>query len=150
LRERDSENLLSRQKRWGDFRKTQEISCGCHGIVMVLPAKEARMDLYGLKTCDTCRKAVKMLEAAGRSVRFVDVRAEPLSADQLAEFMAAFGDALVNTRSTTWRGLSEGDRKGAPADLLAAHPALMKRPVIRADDGTLYLGWGKEVQAALV
>lgn len=108
------------------------------------------MDLYGLKTCDTCRKAVKMLEAAGRSVRFVDVRAEPLSADQLAEFMAAFGDALVNTRSTTWRGLSEGDRKGAPADLLAAHPALMKRPVIRADDGTLYLGWGKEVQAALV
>lgn len=108
------------------------------------------MDLYGLKTCDTCRKAVKMLEAAGRTVRFVDVRAEPLSADQLAEFMAAFGDALVNTRSTTWRGLSEGDRKGAPAELLAAHPALMKRPVIRADDGTLHLGWGKEVQAALV
>ena len=108
------------------------------------------MDLYGLKTCDTCRKAVKMLEAAGRSVRFVDVRAEPLAADQLAEFLGAFGDALVNTRSTTWRGLSEGDRKGAPADLLAAHPALMKRPVIRADDGTLHLGWGKEVQAALV
>lgn len=108
------------------------------------------MDLYGLKTCDTCRKAVKILEAAGRSVRFVDVRAEPLAAEQLTEFLAAFGDALVNTRSTTWRGLSEGDRKGAPAELLAAHPALMKRPVIRADDGTLHLGWGKEVQAALV
>jgi arsenate reductase-like glutaredoxin family protein len=46
--------------------------------------------------------------------------------------------------------LSEEERKGAPADLLAAHPALMKRPVIRAEDGTLYLGWGKDVQAALV
>lgn len=108
------------------------------------------MELYGLKTCDTCRKALKALEGAGHSVQFVDVRAEPLGADQLAEFLAVFGDALVNTRSTTWRGLSEDDRKRAPADLLAAHPALMKRPVIRADDGTLYLGWGAAVQAALV
>jgi Spx/MgsR family transcriptional regulator len=108
------------------------------------------MELYGLKTCDTCRKALKSLEAAGQSVRFVDVRAEPLGADRLAEFLGAFGDALVNTRSTTWRGLSEEERKGAPADLLAAHPALMKRPVLRAEDGTLYLGWGKEVQAALI
>ncbi len=108
------------------------------------------MELYGLKTCDTCRKALKALEGAGHSVRLVDVRAEPLGAAQLADFLATFGDALVNTRSTTWRGLSEDDRKGAPADLLAAHPALMKRPVIRADDGALYLGWGKDVQAALV
>lgn len=108
------------------------------------------MELYGLKTCDTCRKALKTLEAAGRPARLVDVRAEPLGADQLAAFLAAFGDALVNTRSTTWRGLSEEERKRTPADLLAARPALMKRPVIRAEDGTLYLGWGKEVQAALV
>ncbi|MGI3184350.1 arsenate reductase family protein [Nioella aestuarii] len=108
------------------------------------------MELYGLKTCDTCRKALKTLEGAGHLVNFVDVRAAPLGADKLAEFLAAFGDALVNTRSTTWRGLSEEERKGAPSDLLAANPALMKRPVIRADDGTLYLGWGKDVQATLV
>ena len=68
------------------------------------------MELYGLKTCDTCRKALKSLEGAGQSVRFVDVRAEPLGADQLAEFLGAFGEALVNTRSTTWRGLSEDRR----------------------------------------
>ena len=108
------------------------------------------MELYGLKTCDTCRKALKTLDGAGKTVRLVDVRAEPLGADHLAEFLAAFGEALVNTRSTTWRGLSEEERKRTPADLLAAHPALMKRPVIRAEGGTLYLGWGKEVQAALV
>ena len=108
------------------------------------------LTLHGLKNCDACRKALKTLAAAGKSVRLVDVRAEPLGSDQLAAFLAAFGDVLVNTRSTTWRGLTEEERKGAPADLLAAHPALMKRPVIRADDGTLYLGWGKDVQAALV
>ncbi len=107
------------------------------------------MQLYGLKTCDTCRKALKSLAAAGHEVAFTDVRAEPLGAEELAAFHAAFGAALVNTRSTTWRGLSEADRGGEPVALLQAHPTLMKRPVIRAEDGTLYLGWGKDVQAAL-
>lgn len=68
----------------------------------------------------------------------------------LQRFRAAFGDALVNRRSTTWRGLSEDERAGDPLELLAAHPTLMKRPVIEADDGTLYLGWDKAVQAALL
>lgn len=108
------------------------------------------MELYGIKTCDSCRKALKALEGAGWEVRFHDVRAAPLARDTLEEFLAALGDALVNTRSTTWRGLSEAERATDPLALLAAHPTLMKRPVIRAGDGTLYLGWGKPVQAALV
>jgi len=107
------------------------------------------MLIYGLKNCDTCRKAVKALHAAGHDAVLVDVRAEPLDAADLQAFHAEFGDALLNTRSTTWRSLSETERTGAPVDLIAAHPALMKRPVIRAEDGRLYLGWGAEVQAAL-
>jgi len=108
------------------------------------------MELYGIKTCDTCRKAAKALEAAGHAVRFHDVRAAPLAPEVLAAFHDAFGADLVNRRSTTWRGLTEAARAGDPLALLRANPALMKRPVIRAGDGTLYLGWGKEVQAALV
>lgn len=108
------------------------------------------MDVYGLKNCDTCRKAVKALQAAGQDVQLVDIRANPLTRDMLDSFYAEFGAALVNTRSTTWRGLSDDDRKGAPVDLLQAHPALMKRPVIRANNGALYLGWGASVQAALI
>lgn len=108
------------------------------------------MELYGIRTCDTCRKAAKALEAAGHVVHFHDVRAAPLAPEVLAAFHDAFGADLVNRRSTTWRGLSEDARAGDPLDLLRAHPTLMKRPVIRADDGTLYLGWGKAVQAALV
>lgn len=101
--------------------------------------------LYGLKTCDTCRKALKSLD----NPVFVDVRADGISAADLARFYAAFGDALVNTRSTTWRGLSDAERAGDPLDLLAAHPTLMKRPVI--DTGSaLYLGWTRDVQAALL
>lgn len=99
--------------------------------------------VYGIKTCDTCRKAVKALD-----VELHDIRTSPLSMAQLAQFHEAFGDALLNTRSTTWRGLSDEERALAPLDLLAAHPTVMKRPVIDRD-GTLYLGWGKDVQAAL-
>lgn len=107
------------------------------------------MKLFGIKACDTCRKAAKVLGDAGHKVEFVDVRATPLTQEQLVHFRETFGDALVNTRSTTWRGLSEDQRSEAPMELLTAHPTLMKRPVIETSDG-LHLGWGKDVQAALL
>ncbi|MGO4916535.1 arsenate reductase family protein [Pseudogemmobacter sp. W21_MBD1_M6] len=104
------------------------------------------MRFYGLKTCDTCRKALKSL---GNGVTVIDVRADGVAQDDLARFYATFGDKLVNRASATWRGLSDSERDQAPLALLAAHPTLMKRPVIEAD-GRLYLGWGKDVQAALL
>lgn len=107
------------------------------------------MKLFGIKACDTCRKAAKILGDAGHKVEFVDVRATPLTSQQLAHFLETFGEALVNTRSTTWRGLNEDERSHTPLDLLIAHPTLMKRPVIEATD-SLHLGWGKDVQAALL
>ena len=103
------------------------------------------MILYGLKTCDTCRKALKSLPDA----EFVDVRSDGVPPEVLEAAHGQFGPALVNTRSTTWRGLSEAERQRAPLDLLAEHPTLMKRPLIRAP-GALYLGWGKDVQTALL
>ena len=102
------------------------------------------MDIYGLKTCDTCRKAIKALPGA----RFVDVRAEGVPAEVMQAAQEAFADALVNTRSTTWRGLSEAERQKPHGVLLVEHPTLMKRPLI-VDGATLHLGWTKDVQAAL-
>ncbi|MEO1040547.1 MAG: ArsC/Spx/MgsR family protein [Pseudomonadota bacterium] len=111
------------------------------------------LTVYGLKICDTCRKALKALEAAGRSVRFVDVRADGgVSRDQIEVWLAAVGAAaLVNTRSTTWRGLDEAARARAETDaagLLHEHPALIKRPVIETG-AAVHVGWTKPVQAAL-
>lgn len=102
------------------------------------------MILYGLKNCDTCRKALKQLPDA----RLVDVRGEGVPTEVLTKALAQFGDKLVNTRSTTWRGLSEEARAAAPIDLLQQHPALMKRPLIQTQDA-LFLGWDKATQAAL-
>lgn len=102
--------------------------------------------LYGLKSCDTCKKALKSLQAKGHNVTYVDVRSDGVEADKLAAFQSAFGDALTNTRSTTWRGLSANERARPAMQLLSEHPTLMKRPVINAA-GTLTLGWGGDVQA---
>jgi arsenate reductase len=102
------------------------------------------MKLYGLTTCDTCRKALKTLSAA----EFVDVRADGVPGPVLEAALTAFGEQILNTRSTTWRNLDEVERAKAPMELLQLHPTLMKRPLIEVD-GTLYLGWGKDVQEAL-
>lgn len=103
------------------------------------------MKLYGLKSCDSCREAQKLLTVLGHIVTFVDVRADGLSKADLERFWAEFGDKILNTRSTTWRGLSDAERCAPPLTLLTDHPTLMKRPVIDCG-GSLTLGWTKEVQ----
>lgn len=102
------------------------------------------MILYGLKTCDTCRKALKSFPDA----RFHDVREDGAPWDVLESAYAVLGDDLLNTRSTTWRGLDEAERAKPPLDLIAEHPTLMKRPLIEKD-GEFFLGWSKDVQEAL-
>ncbi len=107
------------------------------------------MILYGIATCDTCKTALKALRAAGHDPEFRDVRADPLSADEIAEFVTAFGDAIINRQSTTWRSLSDWLRASEAEEQLAAQPTLMKRPVIRSGE-KLHLGWDGRVQAALL
>ena len=105
-----------------------------------------RTILHGLGSCDTCRKARRALESAGHAVTFRDVRAEPLSAEERSRFLAAFGERLVNRASATWRGLDEAERKAAPEEIIARHPAVMKRPVIERG-AELWLGWDAKTQA---
>lgn len=100
--------------------------------------------ILGLKTCDTCRKALRALPDA----TFRDIRADPLTDEERATLFAQFGDRLLNRASTTWRGLSEDEKAQSAEALLAAHPPLMKRPVIQ-HDGVWYLGWKADTQKAL-
>lgn len=104
------------------------------------------MRFFGLKTCDTCRKAVKTLSAAGITPEVIDVRADGVSPEDIATIVAQFGDKAVNRASTTWRGMTDAQKAGDPAALIAEHPTLMKRPVIERD-GVWTLGWARDVQA---
>lgn len=105
------------------------------------------MRVFSLKSCDTCRKALKELSAAGHAPQVVDI-SDGLARADVDRIVAAVGDAAVNRRSTTWRGLSEDERAMAPADLIMQHPTVMKRPVIEAAE--THVGWTDQVRAAVL
>jgi arsenate reductase (glutaredoxin) len=107
------------------------------------------MILYGIPTCDTCKKAIKALQAAGHEVTFRDVRAEPLSEAEIDKIVQEFGDLAVNKQSTTYRAFNDYLKVSDPEAQIAAQPAVMKRPVIEAD-GRWFLGWDDKVQTALL
>ncbi len=94
----------------------------------------AKWTIYGLKNCDTCRKARKWLDNEAVAYEFRDLRADGFAATDLARWTAAVGwETLLNRRGTTWRGLPDADKEGLDAakaaSLMRASPALIKRPV---------------------
>jgi len=112
----------------------------------------ADLVLYGLKNCDTCKKALNALEGSGKAVAFIDIRADADLAAKVPAWLDAVGpDVLVNRRSTTWRGLDDAARAdaegGKAAAVLVDNPTLIKRPVIE-DGDAIQVGWTKAVQGA--
>ncbi|MGB4829652.1 MAG: ArsC/Spx/MgsR family protein [Paracoccaceae bacterium] len=106
------------------------------------------MILYGISTCDTCKRALKTLAAAGKKVTFRDIRTDPLSEAEIAEIVHEFGSNAVNTQSTTYRAFSDFLKASDPEDQIKAQPTVMKRPVIKAD--RWHLGWDARTEAALI
>jgi arsenate reductase len=105
--------------------------------------------LYGLKSCDSCKRALKALKSSGQSVEFVDLRVTPVAVEKLQKWLDEHGDAvLVNRKSTTWRGLDDQARQQSVLVLLMANPTLIKRPLVESGDNS-FVGWTIEVQTAL-
>ena len=95
------------------------------------------LTVYGIKQCDTVRKALKWLDQNGFEHRFHDFRSDGLQAELLQNWLdSGFSDKLVNRRSTTWRQLSETQRQSEGEmllNLLMQFPTLIKRPVFVTD-----------------
>lgn len=93
--------------------------------------------LYGLKSCDSCRKARAWLRQHEVDVHFHDLRADGVPADRLPVWLHALGwQQVLNRRSTTWRQLGAATRDGVTdadraAALLLAHPSAIKRPLVQ-------------------
>ncbi|MBU9696722.1 hypothetical protein GU927_002570 [Rhodobacteraceae bacterium HSP-20] len=107
------------------------------------------MILYGIPTCDTCKKAIRALEGAGHDVTFRDIRANPLSDAEIAEIVTEFGDRVINKASTTYRGFNDFLKASEPEAQIAAQPTVMKRPLIK-NGSDWHLGWDDAVQAKLL
>lgn len=108
------------------------------------------LKLYGIKNCDTVRKARKALQDADKDVEFIDVRADGLDAQTVKGWLDKVeADTLLNKRGTSWRALSDAEKAAAEADPATAivnAPTLFKRPVIVASDGGVTVGWKKPEQ----
>jgi len=94
--------------------------------------------MYGIKNCDSVRKARTWLEARQIAYRFHDYRIDGLDAALLQRFVDALGlDAVLNQRSTSWRQLDDAQKSDLTPDkavqLMLAVPTLIKRPIL--DDG---------------
>ena len=103
------------------------------------------MMLYGIKNCDTIKKARRFLEHAGVDYQFHDYRQDGLDQTLLAQFAAKLGwQQLLNTRGTTYRQLSEADKAGLNEQkaltLMLAQPAMIKRPLLE-HNGQYTLGF---------
>ncbi|OOG27187.1 ArsC family reductase [Thioalkalivibrio denitrificans] len=109
--------------------------------------------LYGIKNCDTVKKARKWLDDHGVDYRFHDIRADGLDMKRLNAWIKAVGwETLLNRRGTTWRKLPEAEREGIDARraaaLMLAHPTLIKRPVIEHGEQVL-VGFDPKAYAEL-
>ena len=100
------------------------------------------IEVYGIPNCDTVKKARAWLAERGLSHVFHDYKKEGADPSRLAAWADKAGWALLlNTRGTTFRGLPEEDRAGIDGTkalaLMAAHPSLIKRPVVEHPNGLL-------------
>ena len=105
------------------------------------------MKVYALKNCDTCRKALKELRAAGKEFELIDVRDDGLETEDVASIVESVGfEKALNRRSTTWRTLDDPEKVGLDnvraVMMIKAHPTLLKRPAITNGETTT-VGWDK-------
>ncbi len=107
--------------------------------------------IYGIKNCDTMKKAIAWLEANGVAHEFIDYKKAGVVATHLADWNQRAGwKALLNTRGMMWKRLSDEERtdvdEAKALALMLDYPTLIKRPV--ADKGqTLLVGFDPEQYA---
>jgi len=91
--------------------------------------------LYGIKNCDTMKKARAWLDARGVDYRFHDYKSAGIEAEVLARWCEELGwEALLNRAGTTFRKLPDAEKQGLDAvkavALMVAQPSMIKRPVL--------------------
>ena len=112
----------------------------------------AAVAIYGIKACDTMRKARSWLDGHGVGYEFHDYKTQGIDRGVLEKWAKAVGwEVLLNRSGTTFRKVPEADRQGLTEAkaiaLMLAQPSMIKRPVLDLD-GALVVGFKPEVYAA--
>ena len=108
--------------------------------------------IYGIKNCDTMKKARAWLDGQGVAHAFHDYKASSIDRASLTRWVGEHGwETVLNRAGTTFRALPEADRQGLDADraitLMLAQPSMIKRPVLDLGGRTI-IGFKPEIYAA--
>ncbi|MEW6257237.1 MAG: ArsC family reductase [Pseudomonadota bacterium] len=112
-----------------------------------------RVTIYGIKACDTMKKARAWLESHAIAATFHDYKTQGLAPDLLEGFVAQVGwEALLNRSGTTFRKLPDAEKadldQAKATALMLAQPSMIRRPVLDVD-GRLTVGFKPEVYERL-
>ena len=102
--------------------------------------------LYGIKNCDTMKKARAWLDRKGQAYAFHDYKAAGIDRARLERWAGKVGwETLLNRAGTTFRKLPEADKAGLTEKtalaLMQAQPSMIKRPVLELGNGDLLVGF---------
>ncbi len=105
------------------------------------------LEVYGIKNCNTVKKALAWLDEHGVEYRFHDFKREGVDEARLARWVEQLGwEALLNRKGLTWRRLPE-ERRAQVSDaasamaLMREKPSIIKRPIVEAGDEVILLGF---------
>jgi arsenate reductase len=113
------------------------------------------MKLYGIRNCDTVKKARAWLAERGINILFHDFKTDGISPDLLDRWEKAVGwKTLVNQKGTTWRGLPEVVKDGitdatSAKVLMMDNPSVIKRPILELLD-KIHVGFSAETYDELL
>ncbi|MCV2353975.1 ArsC family reductase [Paucibacter sp. B2R-40] len=110
--------------------------------------------LYGIKNCDTVKRASAWLAEQGLAYQFHDFKKAGVPPEALAQWCEQLGwERVLNRSGTTWRKLDEASRaavvdSASAQALLLSQPSAIKRPVMQWADGRLSIGFSAELFAS--
>jgi Spx/MgsR family transcriptional regulator len=111
--------------------------------------------IYGIRNCDTMKKARAWLDKAGVDYAFHDYKSAGVEKDRLEKWSRKAGwEVLLNKAGTTFKKLPDKDKEGLTEakaiKLMLAQPSMIKRPVLELGGGKLLVGFKPEAYEAAV
>ena len=114
-----------------------------------------KITIYGIKNCDTMKKARAWLDKRGVDYAFHDYKTAGIERAQLEQWAKQVGwETLLNRTGTTFRKLPDKDKNGIDAKkaiaLMLREPSMIKRPVLDLGRGKLLVGFAPEIYGAAI
>ena len=108
------------------------------------------LTIYGIKNCDTVKKAIKFLSRKSLQYEFIDFRENLISEDLYKTMEQGVGlEMLINKRSSTYRSLTDDEKQNIGYELVSKYPTLIKRPVL-IQNGDVMVGFSEKQYSELL